>query len=555
MSRNRVFAASLVVAMIAALGWSQETQKTVKEESVKAEPETAGKDTLSAEESEELQRLSGGKKPQRTWSEFIADLMTPKPFDKRQVIKIDDRYAYPHVVSGIKMEIVREDDEFIWLRGISPEDPNSPLYKAWAKREADEAVALDWKDIAKKPGALNFIDFAAVAVPPPDMESLRFEPSGAGNLPDGGRWQMGFAVADMNEDGHSDLVFPPRRKQYPPSPAIFLGDGKGIFDYWEDAKWPENFPWDYGGVAAADLNNDGHQDVVVAAHFKTQFALLSDGKGHFPSGGILPSPDPRLTSRAVTAADFDGDGRIDLGFVSEIDYDMTTNARIAGAATVWVLFNRGETWEISTEGLPTDLIADVIRSADIDGDGRSELVLSSNTLGPRFLVFTWSDADGWQPAEHRGVLSSAYHYNVEPDNGGVFATFVQFRRYQSETQARNGLVRYPVRFDGEFEAPEPLVWDTERGDVFFRMGVGDLNGDGRTDLVAGRKSGGLEVFVQTEDGEFYRERGSEFDGVGRAFDLRLVDLDGDGRDDIVAGCVTQGEKPGGVYVWLTRPSN
>ena len=61
--------------------------------------------------------------------------------------------------------------------------------------------------------------------------------------------------------------------------------------------------------------------------------------------------------------------------------------------------------------------------------------------------------------------------------------------------------------------------------------------------------------MQTEDGEFYRERGSEFDGVGRVFDLRLVDLDGDGRDDIVAGCVTQGEKPGGVYVWLTRPSN
>jgi hypothetical protein len=554
MSRNRVFAASLVVAMIAALGWSQDAPKTVKEESAKAEPETAGQDALSAEESEELQRLSGGKKPQRTWSEFIADLMTPKPFDKRQVIKIDDRYAYPHVVSGIKMEIVREDDEFIWLRGISPEDPNSPLYKVWAKREADEAVALDWKDIAEKPGALNFIDFAAVAVPPPDMESLRFEQPDPGNLPNGGRWQMGFAVADMNEDGHADLVFPPRRKQYPPSPSIFLGDGKGAFDYWEDAKWPEEMPWDYGGVAVADLNNDGHQDVVFAAHFKAQFALLGDGKGRFPSGGVLPSPDPRMTSRAVTAADFDGDGRTDLGFVSEVDYDMTTNARVDGAMTVWVLFNRGDTWEISTEGLPTDFIADVIRSADVDGDGRPELVLSSNTLGPRFLVFAWRGADGWQSAEHRGVLSAAYHYNIEPVDGGVFATFVQFRRYEGRTQARNGLVHYPTRFDGEFEAPEPLLWDAERGDVFFRLGAGDLDGDGRTDLVSGRKSGGLEAYLQTEDGEFYRERGSEFDGVGRVFDIRLVDLDGDGRDDIVAACVTQGEKPGGVYVWLTRPT-
>jgi hypothetical protein len=531
----------LVFALAATAGWAQQPAPQVTE------------DQTSGPENRRESDQASSQQPRRTWEEFVADWMTPKPFPKHQVVKIDDRYAYPHVVASIKMEIVREDEEYVWLRGISPEDPNSPLYKIWAQKEADEARVADWAEIAQEPGAINYLDYEAVPVPSPEMESLRFQ-AGEVNLAEGGLWQMGFSVADMNEDGHPDLVLPPQRKMLPPAPAILLGDGKGNFSYWEEARWPQEMPWDYGGVVAGDLNNDGHQDVVFAVHFKTQFALFGDGQGRFPSGGILSSPDPRVTSRAVTAADFDGDGRLDLALVAEIDYDIGTNARFEGVDSVWVLFNRGDEWEISTEGLPKGLIADVIRSADLDGDGRPELIISSNTLGPRFLVYAWRGEEGWVAAEHRGVLSSAYHYAVEPSEGGIFATFVQFRRYQNSTQARNGLIFYPTSFDGEFEKPEPLIWDAERGDVFFRLAVGDLDGDGRTDLVAGRKGGGLEAFLQAEDGSFYRERGAELDGVGRAFDIRLLDLDGDGRDDIVAVCAEQGENPGGVHVWLSKPS-
>jgi hypothetical protein len=549
-----MFAAVVVLTLVAAVGWSQEEgPEGARREPTESTVPAPDSDALSAEESAQLQQVSGGKRKWETWSEFVEFWMTPRPFDKEFVIRIDEKYAFPHIVSSVKMEIVREDEDHIWLRGTSPEDPASPLYKLWARREADQAIDLEWEEIAAKPGAINFVDFTAELVPAPFIESLEFQPMGE-NLPTSGRWQMGFAVADMNEDGHLDLVFPPRRKAYPPVPSIYLGDGEGGFSYWGEAKWPRDMPWDYGSVVAADFDGDGHQDLAFAIHFKAQFVLYGDGAGRFPRGGILPSPDPRVSSRAVVAADFDGDGRTDLAFVAEIDYNVTTKAKIEAAQTVWVQFNRAESWELSTKGLPRNHIADVIRAADLDADGRSEIVLSTNTLGMRLLVFSFSDKEGWQAGEHRGMLSAAYQYDVEAAGDELFATFVQFRVLEDGTAARNGLVRYPPPPNGEeFVIGMPAVLDGERDDVFFRLGVGDVDGNGRTDLVAGRKSGGLEVYLQTDEGYFYRERGAEFDGVGRAYDIRLVDLDGDGRDDIVAGCAPQGEKPGGVYVWLSRP--
>jgi hypothetical protein len=555
MSRYRILAA-MAVAVLAVAGASSQEAKTGVADEVVGEDTAAQSDSdlLTEIEKKELEALTTPGRRFDTWEEFVAWWTTPRPFKKERVVRIDENYAYPHIVASTKMLIVREDENYVWLRGAPPEDPNSPLHKIWARREARQAAELAIAEMTRKAGATYFLNFSAEAVPPAFMESLTFEPVSK-NLPTDGRWQMGFATADMNGDGHIDLVFPPRRKGYPVKPKIYLGDGKGGFRDWAQQKWPDNVQWDYGDVAVADFDGDGNLDAAFAIHFKQQYVLYGDGHGVFPRGEMLESPNPRMSSRAVTTADFDGDGRQDLAFVAEVDYDITTNERFEGATTAWALLNRGGSWEILDKGLPANLIADNIEAADVDGDGRPELVLSSNSNGVRKLVFSYGGDNGWQPLEYRGVLSSAYHYDVEPSQGEVFATFVQFRMISGDTQARNGLVRYPLpKADQEFVLGKPIVWEKERKDVYFRLALGDVDGDGDTDLVVGRREGGLEVFLQTPGELFYREEGAELEGVGRTFDIQLVDLDGDGRDDIIAGCAPQGELPGGVYVWLSKPT-
>ena len=206
MNRYRVLAILLAAALVAAVGWAQQGAPEKKPEATSQEVEED-----SASEPQERKR--------QTWSELVADILTPKPFPREAVVFIDDKYAYPHVASSIKMEIVRIEEDVVWLKGLPPEDPKSPLYKIWAQRQADEARQMQRIEAMRTPGAVYFFDFGTEHIPPPFMDSLRFEPAGS-SLPKVGRWQMGFAVADMNEDGHLDLVFPPQRKALPPRPSL-----------------------------------------------------------------------------------------------------------------------------------------------------------------------------------------------------------------------------------------------------------------------------------------------------------------------------------------------
>jgi len=96
-------------------------------------------------------------------------------------------------------------------------------------------------------------------------------PFACGHLPND------IAVADMNGDGHPDLVIANHQTPYV---TILLGDGSGAFRPAHNSPFATgSYPHPHG-VAVADFTGDGRLDVVVDSWGNNRVALIEgDGNG------------------------------------------------------------------------------------------------------------------------------------------------------------------------------------------------------------------------------------------------------------------------------------
>jgi len=505
-----------------------------------------------------VKKTPAPKREPQSWNELVEEMRRPISVPKKNIVRIDETHAYPNPAVNIKMEIVREEGNQIWLRGLPPEDPDSVLHELWLRRQVGAVERIESKKFEKLYGFGDELDFEAPIVPPPTIDAVNFSEV-PGALPKGGRWQMGFDVADMNADGNLDLVFPPTRKGSP-HPWIFLGDGHGGFSNWDEVKWNPQVPYDYGDLKVADFDGDGFLDIVLAIHFKSQYVLYGSANHEFQRFRKLPSPDPRLSSRAVTVGDFNKDGRMDCAFEAEINLDMNKKELIR-RPTIWIVSNTADGWKAPKEGVVSFVFGDKIQAGDFNNDGLTDLAFASNFSGWRDMMELQQPDGGWRSWNQRHVYRDSYQYDVEPyrDSNGVWKLYgvvVQFKQVKGKTEKRSAVVRYRPGEGNDWWAdvtPELIYMYDPGGDYYFRVEVGDLNGDGLEDLVLSRNKGGLEVWLQTKNGEFYRNLENGLNTGAKVFSVRIMDVNGDGYGDIIAGTVDQKGSPGGIRIWLTHP--
>ncbi|MGH7785713.1 MAG: FG-GAP repeat domain-containing protein [Candidatus Binatia bacterium] len=304
-------------------------------------------------------------------------------------------------------------------------------------------------------------------------------------LPSGRIWKSMVAFGDVNGDGLPDVGLVSRLAD---GPWIFINNGDGSWR--EAANGLPREPYCGGGMDFMDVNKDGLMDVAIADHCKGVFVYLGDGKGNWrtASSGL-----PTIGAEDVSLGDFNNDGCVDLASIAAAEEGVRA---FTG--------NCKGVWKESSDGLALTDWGNSIEIREINGDGNLDVV-AAYAAGPRVWL---GDGKGkWQ-------------------------------------EASQGL-------------PAPEI----RG-LYWGVDVGDVNNDGRPDIVAGSQmpplpegcgapgaavcaGGGVEVFLQQADGSwvFANEGFLPMNTLGVA----IGDLNNDGKADVVAAGKRALDEIGGVY--------
>jgi hypothetical protein len=501
--------------------------------------------------------LTGPEATQRMvkYDEWAKQYFKVFPIPKKGAILLGHGRVRPHRAISAVLEIVGEQGDNYLVRNLPPEDPQSSAHFTWARNEGGEVFARMKKEYFED----KYLIVDNAAAPPPFTDQVKFVRAGEG-LPTSGRWQMSFDIADMDGDGLPDLVFGPQRTG-PPTPYVFLQQKDGSWKLWRTTRWPsQGLKLDYGAVRVADFDGDGHPDIAIACHFLKTYVLYGDGKGDFTRFVEVPRVNDQMSARALTVADFNGDGRPDIASLAEIDINIATTKQIM-SGLVNVALNLPSGWKATGTGFPTGFQGDWISAGDVLGTGRPDLLLTSRAENEMDLIFrNPARGEKWEPIASLSMPVNAFVLSnavgpldrfPQPD---LVECFEQFSPWKVEPPTQACVIyRFHDEAGKPLETPARTVLFQEKVEFvnYQAVAIGDVDGDGRNDIVVATDTGKVRVFLQGADGTFYEQRNAGMDQPGtQIFDLKIADLDHSGRGSIVfAGSPVGGMAGGGVWVY------
>ena len=277
-------------------------------------------------------------------------------------------------------------------------------------------------------------------------------------------------------------------------------------------------------LVTGDLEGDGDDDIVVSNQNSNDITiLLGDGAGGFESSTIEPGADPQ----ELALSDIDGDGHLDLvsldGSPGEVlvqfgDGAGGFSAPVASATGVQVFVTGLVLGDFDEDGEQDVIIARL--------SGCELLLMLGDGTGsfgpPQAVPFVSSQCGTASPPSLRDPLTADFDGDGHLDLAVASRVGIAFVGAWVTVMYGDGTGAFSIN----------TIHLTGLGTAPFGLDTGDLDGDGRPDLVTANDSGDVTVLMNDGVGGFlFGVR--HIAGSGDNTDIDLVDVDGDGLIDVV----------------------
>lgn len=188
-------------------------------------------------------------------------------------------------------------------------------------------------------------------------------------------WVMSLHAHDFDGDGDADLLFSDRKGA---RAGLFWLENPGAAANQDRQPWREHALGALGREVMfadlADLDGDGRPEVLAAVKPRDIVILHAESGGRWREEILSLPPEGLGDAKAVRAADLNGDGRVDLIFSCE-------HARGELEGVVWLERRAdGGWWQRSLAGAP-GVKFDLVQVLDLDGDGDLDVVTCEEAEG------------------------------------------------------------------------------------------------------------------------------------------------------------------------------
>ncbi|UOE50107.1 FG-GAP-like repeat-containing protein [Mucilaginibacter sp. SMC90] len=341
-----------------------------------------------------------------------------------------------------------------------------------------------------------------------------------------GNYPYGVAIKDLDGDGKPDIVVVNsgndnvsffKNNSEPGAPSFALATQKAVNNY-------------SNGLTVDDLDGDGKPDVVVANFSNNTISIFKN-----TSANNQINFDNAITFNtgqspyAIAIADFNGDGKPDLAVTNEYSYPSYISVYTNSTT------QNGQISFLAERDFPSLTNSRGISATDVDLDGKADIIVASQDG----FVSVFKNTSAGSTINFDAKID----YNVPSSGGGaesiVVLDFDGDLKPDIAVADNNLPGSVSVWKNNSSVGSVSFVsrQDFSTGQNPFSICAGDINGDGKPDLaVTNQVDNTISVLINSSSsGNIMFNSKLNFPTGDYPRSANMGDIDGNGRPDLIVG--------------------